>query len=82
MVSIELGSYPVVASVNCLLLQMRSIAPLGQSIICRVQIYNSYLPAFHKLIVCVNIEDLIKLSDVMNDHSLGPNGGSFFHFFF
>ncbi|KAL3571475.1 hypothetical protein D5086_025379 [Populus alba] len=23
----------------------------------------------------VNIEDLIKLSDVMNEHSLGPNGG-------
>lgn len=23
----------------------------------------------------INIEDLIKLSDVMNEHSLGPNGG-------
>jgi len=23
----------------------------------------------------VNIEDLIKLSDVMTEHSLGPNGG-------
>lgn len=24
----------------------------------------------------VNIEDLIKLSDVMIEHSLGPNGGT------
>lgn len=23
----------------------------------------------------INIEDLIKLSDVMSEHSLGPNGG-------
>lgn len=23
----------------------------------------------------MNIEDLIKLSDVMSEHSLGPNGG-------
>jgi len=27
----------------------------------------------------VNIEELIKLEDVMSEHSLGPNGGEFCH---
>ncbi|GKA29384.1 GPN-loop GTPase 2, partial [Tanacetum coccineum] len=30
----------------------------------------------------INIEDLIKLSDVMNEHSLGPNGDHYFLFDF
>ena len=29
------------------------------------------------MICAVNIEELINLSDVMNEHSLGPNGGPF-----
>jgi len=29
----------------------------------------------------VNIEDLVKLSDVMVEHSLGPNGGKPLPFF-
>ena len=30
----------------------------------------------------MNIEDLIKLSDVMAEHSLGPNGGEFVYCYF
>lgn len=30
----------------------------------------------------INIEDLIKLSDVMNEHSLGPNGGQSYYLTF
>ena len=29
----------------------------------------------------MNIEDLVKLSDVMVEHSLGPNGGELLLFF-
>ena len=36
---------------------------------------NDFLNMVVSYDCAINIEDLIKLSDVMNEHSLGPNGG-------
>ncbi|XP_038715865.1 GPN-loop GTPase QQT1 isoform X2 [Tripterygium wilfordii] len=36
---------------------------------------SQFLPLIGRYECAVNIEDLIKLSDVMAEHSLGPNGG-------
>lgn len=36
---------------------------------------NESLTVVFRYECAINIEDLIKLSDVMSEHSLGPNGG-------
>lgn len=38
-------------------------------------VVNNFLDIRYRYDCAINIEDLIKLSDVMNEHSLGPNGG-------
>lgn len=37
--------------------------------------WTSYILHDNRYECAINIEDLIKLSDVMAEHSLGPNGG-------
>lgn len=39
---------------------------------------SSWIPDQVRYECAVNIEDLVKLEDVMSQYDLGPNGGNFF----
>lgn len=47
-----------------------------------ILIVNDFLDMNWSYDCAVNIEDLIKLNDVMNEHSLGPNGGQLTFLYF